>query len=253
VVHAALSLAMKKRSVIGALHMRASLQFEKFAHHLQMAMELARVGGSSHMREELLAAIAERSARNFANAAEAFSAVTDPAAQEDLVNLYKIAADLQETDELSVERSGKQLDKISSPEALAVADTAGQRYAAAARARAQGNIPLRNAWVAASDATARLVRDQAPRRAKHRRTRVLTEDYSPEALARADQLAAAAEGLERACFTYTDLTQEGSVEDDAHGADVAVGGEGGAAEESKDKEQVAGAAGRATQVSPEDR
>jgi hypothetical protein len=143
-VRIGLSSDQKKRSDLGTLQFRAALQFENVHMHTQTAIELMLTGQNFHLREEHLASLAERSARNFANAADALTVVTDRATREDLVNLYKTAGDLQETDEIAVERSVKQVDRISSEAALTVADAAGQRYAAAARARAQGNIPLQH-------------------------------------------------------------------------------------------------------------
>jgi hypothetical protein len=155
---------------------------------------------SSSDNYNVLASLAAQSAECFVQAAEMASVTSgfDRKVKEDVVHLYKTAADMTETNVYSSEPSPKNPAPLSpSDEAiLAVAAAAGRRFAKTAQARAQGNMKLRNAWMMAANATADLVCDRKPRRAHKHRVRAFAADYSPEALARADALAVLAADMQ---------------------------------------------------------
>jgi hypothetical protein len=190
-----------KHSKPFALHAYASERFQNAVDYMEANLR----HGSTDFSFALLARLADQSARCFAHAADALAAVSDRAVREDLVNLHKLAADLFETNAYTITLDVKDLYLLSSDEALTVAEKAGQRYASAARARAQGDLVLYSDWLTAAQATAAFVTDLRARRRNKRRTRIFTEAYSPEALARADALAAVAMETEKAHFTCVDL------------------------------------------------
>jgi hypothetical protein len=197
--------AQKKRSALGILHARASVQLQNVAYytHSVIAVELGVDVGNQV--DALFATLAPQSAQCFVHAAEATSSVTAPALREDIVALYTCAGDLLETNPYAAEQCARAGQPFSSQDALRVAEKAGKRYAAAARASAQGDVELRNAWKAAADATKVLVAEVEMKRGSKRRARVLSAEYTDAALARADELAAAAVAMEKEHFTCTDL------------------------------------------------
>jgi hypothetical protein len=79
---------------------------------------------------------------------------------------------------------------------LTVAEKAGQRYAAAARARAQGDLVLYSDWLTAAQASAALVADVHAQEGTVYRAGILSEAYSLHKLALADSLAADAVRIE---------------------------------------------------------
>jgi hypothetical protein len=179
------------------------LQNVAYYTHSVIAVELGVDIGNQ--LDDLFATLAAQSAQCFVYAAEATSAVTAPALREDIVALYTLAGDFLETNPYAAEQCARTGQPFSTQDALRVAEKAGQRYAAAARACAQGDIVLRNAWKTAADATKVLVTEVEMKRGSKRRARVLSAEYSPAALARADELAAAAAAMEKEHFTCTDL------------------------------------------------
>jgi hypothetical protein len=207
-VHQALAETRKKRSALWTYHTRAAAQFQNVADYTRNYVEIQLGMHDAKKDDRFLASLAAQAAQYFVYAAEISTAVSDREARDDMVDLYTTAADLLETNLFSKEQSAIKSSALRV--VLCVAEKAGQRYAAAARAKAQGWLPLLNAWMDAAHATSALVHEGEPRRANKRRTRVLTEEYSPDALARADALAARAQALEEEYYTCMDLCSEAS-------------------------------------------
>jgi hypothetical protein len=212
-VQHALAEEQKKRSPLWTFHTRAAAQYQNVADYTRNHVEVALGTQNAKDNDLLLASLSAQSARCFAYAAEISTTVTDREARDDIVDLYKTAADLLETNLFSKEQVARRSSAVSSEEALRVAEKAGQRSAAAARAKAQGFAAVRNAWMEAAKATNALVMDLEPRRANKRRARVLSEEHSPDALAHADALAARAQALEEDYYTCVDLCDEASAVD----------------------------------------
>lgn len=194
------ALYYKKRSAPWTLQTRAAAQFLNVAEYTRTGVEFDLGLRASSDDYDLLAPVAAQSAKCIVRAAKLANVTSgfDRKAKDDIVHLYKTAADMTETNVYCSEPSPKNPAPLSpSDEAvLAVAAAAGRRFAKAALARAQGNIKLRNAWMMAADATAALVCDREPRRAHKHRVRAFTADFTPEELARADALAVLAANME---------------------------------------------------------
>jgi NACalpha-BTF3-like transcription factor len=203
----------KKRSVLGILHERVAAQFSNVLMYTQCDVE-SRLGLREHNDDyTLLAGLARQSARYFAYAAEAACAVTDKKLRDEIVALYTRAGDFLETNPFAKECSARKMETISCEDALHVAEQAGVRYASAARALAQGDRALHGAWMEAANATSCLVNERAVKTNK-RRTRVLTAEYSPDAIERADVLAEKAEDMEKMHYICTDLCSSADEVDD---------------------------------------
>jgi hypothetical protein len=211
-LHEELAGRQKKRSPLWMLHTRASVQFQNAADYESRLMDdevnsRRRDGGVI-----LRASLASQSAQYFAYATELTTALAISSTKEDIIALYTMAGDLLETNPYDKEQSVRMGTALSTADALRVAEKAGKRFGAAARAMAQGDRALRDAWKAAADATSLLVMDLEAKKANKRRTRVLTEAYTPEALALADALAAAAAAMKEEHRTVTDLCSDAEEE-----------------------------------------